>query len=159
MRRILAFTTVMLLVAGTAFAQGDRSKTTTSTSIVTRKTQNTNATTGAKTGSSSNKKTVVPQAQPFPTRRPADKVELNPQPLPPGGKQKTSQNVSAGSKVSLNPQPLPPGGKQKTSQNVSAGSKVSLNPQPLPPKVQTSQKYNSNEKGKKVGAAGGAPQK
>ncbi len=66
-----------------------------------------------------------PAAKAFPTRRPADKSELNPQPLPP--KENISRTTTAGNKVELNPQPLPPGAK------TTAGSKVELNPQPLPP--------------------------
>jgi hypothetical protein len=66
------------------------------------------------------------------------KVELNPQPEPPGVQKSKS------GKVELNPQPEPPGVQKnspppkpkpqpKNSKPATGSEKVSLNPQPLPP--------------------------
>lgn len=94
-----------------------------------------------------NPQPLPPGAQKNTSTQNASKVALNPQPLPPG---KMKQNTSAASKVALNPQPLPPG---KANQNTSAASKVALNPQPLPPgKVATT----TSVKAKKTKGSGGA---
>lgn len=124
MKKLLVVATTMMLLGSAVLAQntgGDKNK---KTPTETKAVQKTEAKTGA-----------VPQANPFPTKKPSDKVALNPQPLPPGAK-KTS--ASPESKVALNPQPLPPGAKKGPT---SPESKVALNPQPLPPKTKaTSQK-------------------
>jgi hypothetical protein len=65
----------------------------------------------------------------------ADKVELNPQPIPPGHEVSVQQGLSGGGdKVELNPQPIPPGHEVSVQQGFGGvGDKVELNPQPIPP--------------------------
>ena len=94
------------------------------------------------------KKALKPQ-----TATAAEKVQLNPQPLPPGAQKSKTAQKSPGSKVELNPQLLPPGAK--ANQNTSAASKVELNPQPLPPGAKTASGANTNKTMKsKKGSAG-----
>src|SRR3989442_9558772 len=69
----------------------------------------------------------------------SQKVELNPQPEPPGkSKAKTTKKGAGnnGEKVTFNPQPDPPVAKQGANTKTAGGSKVALNPQPEPPGVQ-----------------------
>jgi len=83
----------------------------------------------------------------------AEKVSLNPQPIPPEvnstdrqlDKKKVTRQPSAphvkrsvvtpGAKTSLNPQPIPPKERKST---LKPGAKTSLNPQPIPPKERKS---------------------
>ncbi|HEX7287486.1 MAG TPA: hypothetical protein VF532_14965 [Candidatus Angelobacter sp.] len=159
MKKILAVATMMTLLGSVVLAQntgGDKKKTATESKAV-QKTEP--------------KTIAAPQANPFPTKKPAEKTALNPQPLPPGKKASTSTeskvalnpqplppgakktSASPESKVALNPQPLPPGAKKGTA---SPEGKVALNPQPLPPKAQTaSQKKGTTAKsGKKSSSSG-----
>jgi hypothetical protein len=78
------------------------------------------------------------------TASPGSKVELNPQPLPPGA-HVSNPKTDAASKVGFNPQPDPP-----VNPKTDAASKVALNPQPLPPgKIETSSKSKNKAKSKK----------
>jgi hypothetical protein len=78
------------------------------------------------------------------TTSPGSKVELNPQPLPPGA-QVSNPKTDAASKVGFNPQPDPP-----VNPKTDAASKVTLNPQPLPPgKIETSSTSKNKAKSKK----------
>jgi hypothetical protein len=140
MKRILAVTIAALLLGSAALAQdtgGDKRKTAESKAV--QKSQKTDAQAAGKKTSSTR---AVPQANPFPTKKPSDKVALNPQPLPPGAKK---ASTSPESKVALNPQPLPPGAKKGPT---SPESKVALNPQPLPPKAQTASQKKSTSTAK-----------
>ena len=164
MKKQLTVAIAAIVFLGAAFAQdtgGDKNK-------ISKTTQKSVA--AEKTTSTKNK---APNAQPFPTRKPADKAELNPQPLPPGkkvtasekaalnpqplppGEKASSKKVSSAEKVSLNPQPLPPG----ASKTVTPADKAALNPQPLPPKVQKTsvKKGPAGEKSKKGSTAATAP--
>src|SRR6266853_5989209 len=116
MNKIFAIAFTLLLTSGLALAQtsGDREK---------------------KTAKEQKKST---------TATPADKVALNPQPLPP--KERKAGGDPA-SKVALNPQPLPP--KERKAGGESAESKVALNPQPEPPGVQSANKKKNVDAGKK----------
>jgi len=121
MKRTLAIAFTLLLTAGLALAQasGDSEK----------KTEKQHKKSGKAT--SADKVSLNPQPLPPGERKaggdPASKVELNPQPLPP--KERKAGGDPA-SKVELNPQPLPP--KERKAGGDPA-SKVELNPQPLPP--------------------------
>jgi len=74
---------------------------------------------------------------PGPSGSPGSFVELNPQPLPPGGLVGRAPGPvgDPGSFVELNPQPFPPGTFVGRNPGPSGdpGSFVELNPQPLPP--------------------------
>ena len=123
MKKFLAVVMASVVTVGAACAQntgGDKQKVSKSKSV------NTTTKSNVKTGAGESATTKGPKAQPFPTRKPAEKTELNPQPLPPG----TKTTASKADKVELNPQPLPPGKKVKST---SPAEMVALNPQPLPP--------------------------
>lgn len=105
MKKFLAVVMASVVIVGAACAQdtgGDKQK------VSKSKTVNADEKSNVKTAAGKSAVTKGPKAQPFPTRKPADKTELNPQPLPPGAKVKSSSQAD---KVALNPQPLPPGEK------------------------------------------------
>jgi len=163
MKRIVAFSTVVL--AGVlGVAQGTQTDQTTTTQNpqtlpkqrTGRATQTNKKIIGAKSGDKvSLNPQPLPPGPPDPDRKvtaAGDKVSLNPQPLPPGPpdpdrKAKTAGDASKVTstkkidKVTLNPQPLPPGPPDPEAKaKASAGEKVSLNPQPLPPRNAATQK-------------------
>ncbi len=147
MKKLLAVAIVSAMALGAACAQdtgGDKAR------VSKSNTGKTAEKSSVKAGAGNTSAAKGPKAQPFPTRKPADKTELNPQPLPPGARNKS---VTPAEKTALNPQPLPPGAKMK---NASPAEKVALNPQPLPPgakaKAQTQRKVAA-DKSKKGSAA------
>jgi hypothetical protein len=130
MKKFLAVLMASVVTLSVAFAQdtgGDKQKVSKSKSVTTTEKNN------IKAGAGKSVATKGPKAQPFPTRKPAEKTELNPQPLPPGAR----TTASKADKVELNPQPLPPGKKVKST---SPAEKVALNPQPLPPGAKVADK-------------------
>ena len=64
----------------------------------------------------------------------AEKVEINPQPLPPGGTVRSGAGSIQPANVPINPQPLPPK-TVKSSTGTIQPARVQINPQPLPPKT------------------------
>ena len=139
MKKLLALSFTLLLGASLSLAQGS-----TDTGA-----KNTSKQAKSKTSTAAEKVELNPQPLPPGAKSksvtPADKVSLNPQPLPPREKSKT---VTPAEKVSLNPQPLPP--KTATGTGASAANKVSLNPQPEPPGAQSAKTRKAGGDNKKV---------
>ncbi len=63
-----------------------------------------------------------------------DRVEINPQPLPPKTVKSSVSNANPQVEVAINPQPLPPKNVRRVG-GATRQAKVEINPQPLPPKT------------------------
>jgi hypothetical protein len=64
----------------------------------------------------------------------AEKVEINPQPLPPGGTVRRTFGSIRPADIQINPQPLPPKNVKSSTSSIQPAN-VQINPQPLPPKT------------------------
>ena len=96
MKKLATFVFAMLLGASLSFAQATGGST--DTKIKT-------ANSGKKVTKT---KTYRKKVSKTGAANPASKVELNPQPLPPGGHDAGPKTTTPGANVTLNPQPLPP---------------------------------------------------
>ena len=115
MKKLLISTIILSLGTSLAWAQADSN----SDKKVNPQLTSAEAATNSKT-----QRKVQLNPQPLP---PGSKLALNPQPLPPGAK--ADARKSQVPKVALNPQPLPPGSKV----SLKSQAKYKVNPQPLPP--------------------------
>jgi len=65
----------------------------------------------------------------------AEKVEINPQPLPPGGTVRSGAGSLQPGNAQINPQPLPPKTGKTSTSTVVLPARVQVNPQSPPPKA------------------------